>query len=205
MIRLIPLFVLLLLSACTTAPERPQPTDPELAWLTHRQQLQGLENWNLAGRLAIQNENEGWHLSLSWQQQQESYTINLIAPLGQGAMRLQGTPHRVVLQSDDGETVSAEDPDQLLYLQLGWKVPVAALRYWVLGMPAPGDSTHTIDEYGRLSTLQQAGWNIEFHDYVVREGGVELPRKLFVSNHHAEVRLVIGEWKPLPPGSGGEG
>lgn len=186
--------VLVLLAGCTTVPPRPKPLDREQAWQQRQQILNGLQNWSLNGRLGIQTDHEGWHVSINWQQHQSDYTIRLTAPLGQGSLLLEGNPDGVQLQTSDGDSVQAEDPSLLLYQQFGWRVPVTALRYWVLGLPAPGESTHSLDEYGRLSHLQQSGWEIAFLDYENRQG-FELPGRVFVNNHNAKVRLVIGDWE----------
>ena len=196
--RIAPLLLVLLLAACTSTPPRPQPeTTPQQSWQLRQQQLRQLSHWQLSGRLAVQNEHEAWHMSLEWQQRLDRYSLNIIAPLGQGSMKLHGDAVQVMLITDEGETINSSDPDQLLYQQFGWKVPVSALRYWVLGLPAPGDNQQTLDEYGRLSQLKQAGWEIEFIDYQPRLG-VELPRKVFINNHLAKVKLVIGNWQALP-------
>lgn len=185
---------LLLLAGCSITPPRPQPLDNQQAWQQHRQKLATLHDWRLSGRLGIQTGHEGWHLSLDWQQHNGDYTIRITAPLGQGSLLLKGDAAGVILETSDGESVSAQDPTLLLYQQLGWKVPVASLRYWVLGLPAPGAAVETVDEYGRLSHLQQSGWEIEFLDYEIQQG-VELPGRVFINNHQAKVRLVIGEWQ----------
>lgn len=202
MIRITPLLLLLLLTACSPTPIRPQPgTGPEQSWQLRQQQLSQLNHWQLSGRLAVQNDHEAWHMSLEWQQRLDRYSLNIIAPLGQGAMKLHGDEIQVMLITDEGETLNSSDPDLLLYQQFGWKVPVSALRYWVLGLPAPGDHQPTLDEYGRLSQLKQAGWEIEFIDYQPQLG-VELPRKVFINNHLATVKLVISNWQALPTEAG---
>jgi len=185
---------LLLLAGCTATPPRPQPLDREQAWQSRQQQLTQLKNWSLSGRLGIQTDYEGWHVSVQWQQHENNYTIHLTAPLGQGSLKLEGGENGVLLQSSDGKSVMAEDPGELLYQQFGWRVPVTALRYWVLGLPAPGVAERTLDEYGRLSHLKQAGWEIAFLDYENHDG-FELPGRVFVNNHNAKVRLVIGDWE----------
>lgn len=196
--RLLTLLLLLLVAGCGQMPSRPLPdTAPEESWQLRQQQLRKLTNWQLNGRLAVLKEHEAWHMSLEWQQHNARYSLNIIAPLGQGSMQLHGDAVQVMLITDEGETLNASDPDWLLYQQLGWHVPVSALRYWVLGLPAPGDYQQTLDELGRLSNLHQAGWDIEFIDYEPQLG-VDLPRKVFVSNNSAKVKLVISDWKSLP-------
>lgn len=190
--------LLLLLSACTSMPSHSPVTDPEMAWQERQYQLASLNDWTLSGRLGIQNDHEAWHVGINWEQQQQNYAILLTAPLGQGSLKLSGNADTVTLQTDEGESVSATDPGELLYRQFGWKVPVKSLRYWVLGVPAPGNQREEqLDEYGRLVQLQQDGWEIRFLDYESRMG-IELPGRVFVNNHKAKVRLVISDWQPLP-------
>jgi len=185
---------MLLLAGCTTTPPRPVPLDREQAWQLRQQVLGGLQNWRLNGRLGIQTDHEGWNVSINWLQHLSDYSIRLTAPLGQGSLLLEGNANGVLLQTSDGDSVMADDPGELLYQQFGWRVPVAALRYWVLGLPAPGEAQRSLDEYGRLSHLQQAGWEIAFLDYEDRNG-IELPGRVFVNNHNAKVRLVVGNWE----------
>jgi outer membrane lipoprotein LolB len=64
----------------------------------------------------------------------------------------------------------------------------------VLGLPAPGAAERTLDEYGRLDRLKQSGWEISFLDYE-NHHGIELPGRVFINNHQAKVRLVIGDWR----------
>lgn len=190
--------LLLLLTACSNMPTRPPAADPEMAWQERQYHIASLNDWTLAGRLAIQSDHEGWHVSINWEQQQQNYSILLSAPLGQGSLKLFGNDDNVTLQTDEGESISAADPGELLYRQFGWRVPVKSLRYWVLGVPAPGNQREEqLDEYGRLVHLKQDGWEIRFLDYEPRMG-VELPGRVFVNNHKAKVKLVISDWQTLP-------
>lgn len=186
--------LLLLLSACTSTPPLPQVDDPQQAWQEHRQQMAALPQWQLGGRLLIITGHETWNTSINWQQQGEHYRIMLIGPLGQGSLKLDGDPHQVTLQAHDGEPQQANDPEALLSQQLGWHVPIRSLRYWVLGLPAPGEHEKTISNAGLLQTLRQDDWAIEFRDYQ-QQDGLYLPGRIFANNHQAKVRLIIGQWQ----------
>lgn len=186
--------LMLLLGGCSSLPQpRPVP-DRQLAWEEHQYRIAGLHDWSISGRLAIQSGHEGWHVTLNWRQQRQDYSILLVAPLGQGSLKLDGNAESVTLRTDEGQTVVDNDPAQLLEREFGWRVPVRSLRYWVLGVPAPGPREEQIDEFGRLSHLQQDGWAIRFLDYAPQQG-VELPGRVFVSNHRARVKLVISNWE----------
>ncbi|MBE0510929.1 MAG: outer membrane lipoprotein LolB [Gammaproteobacteria bacterium] len=192
---LLPL-ALLWLAGCASQPVAPPATDPQQSWQAHQQQLLSVPGWKLNGRLLLISEHETWNTSINWQQQDERYQIMISAPLGQGSLRLEGDLHTVSLQSHDGEAVQASDPELLLAQQLGWWVPLRALRYWVLGLPAPGDHHKQLAETGLLSALEQDGWRIEFRDYRQRDG-VWLPSRIFATHPEAQVRLSIGQWQAL--------
>lgn len=186
---------LLLLAGCTSAPVLPPVADPVRAWSAHQHQLAAVTAWALGGRIAIRTEDEGWQASIDWRQEGQDYAIHLTGPLGQGSVHLQGDGHFVSLS--DGETALVdEDAEALLYREMGWRVPVAALRYWALGLPAPGAAEQELNPQGRLERLHQSGWSIEFRDYV-RHGELTLPGRLFISNHRAQIRLVVDRWERL--------
>ncbi len=192
-----PFYLLLpgLLSACATTVTHLSPADEQLAWQQHQQGLSALIEWHLTGRIGIQTTKESLTASLDWSQQQEHYEINLAGPMGSGSLRLSGDNQQVELLTSKDERFTASDPEVLLYQQTGLRIPVAALRYWVLGLPAPGQVTsQSLDSLGRLANLQQQGWNIDFHRYM-QQGELALPAKVFVNNHRAKVRLVIKRWE----------
>ena len=171
----------LLLAGCATAPPRPPSAHPEQDWRRQQQAVSALTHWQLVGRIALFTESQGWHATVDWRQRRDNYDIRLIGPLGQGALRLVGDPGHVTLYDSDGQSVMADDPDQLLYRETGWRVPVEALRYWVLGVPAPGPvASRKLDPYGHLTELQQAGWRIRFLDYSERDG-LQLPGRVFAT------------------------
>lgn len=195
--RLVYLYAVLL-SGCELlpAPETPLPVaaDPQQAWAQHRLQLNSLEAWTLDGRISMRQDEEAWHASLQWQQIDSVYHINLFGPFGQGALRLDGSPQSVILQHD-GETVQSDDAEQLLRQQVGLQVPVNGLRYWAVGLAAPGsDYKEELDPEGRLAVLQQNGWRVRYRSYVAVKGFM-LPGKIFLDRDGLDVRLVVDQWQ----------
>ncbi len=192
--RLIVLLLPALLAGCAVTPPRQPATSREQAWEERQSQLTPLHFWQLTGRIAIQTGDEGWNATFIWRQENDKYRMQLIAPLGQGSLQLEGDNQQVELHTSEGKSAVSTDPDTLILTELGWRVPVSALRYWVLGLAAPGEAETELDAYGRLHYLSQAGWKVEFLDYTM-QGTSELPSRLFVTNHQAQVRLVIKRWE----------
>ena len=190
---LLVLFLLVTLASCARVPPLPDVDDPDLAWQQHQLRLEQVTDWRLNGRLLVVNDHETWNTSIHWRQQGAAYQLMITAPLGQGSLRLVGDVGQVTLETHQGERWQSGDPEALLANQLGWRVPVAALRYWVMGLPAPGPHRRELNSAGLLAQLSQGEWEIEFRDYRDRDG-LLLPGRVFANNHQARVRLVIGEW-----------
>ena len=96
---------------------------------------------------------------------------------------------------DDGETMTAATPEQLLAEAMGWLLPVSALRDWVRGVPYSQAAIENkqLDEQGRLTLLKQAGWTIEFLRYMPFET-YSMPSKVFMKHPDLSVRLVVTDW-----------
>lgn len=186
----------MLLAACAPRPPvEPIARDP---WLARQAVLTNLQEWAIAGRIGVTTEREGWHASLFWTQQGPNYRIDLIGPLGQGRIGIEGDASGVTVQTADGRVMSAEDPEILLEEAVGVRVPVTGLKYWVRGLPAPVQYAGlTGDEQGRLTRLEQGGWVIDYTDYE-SVAGLDLPARLRARRGDLQVRLVIREWNLSP-------
>jgi outer membrane lipoprotein LolB len=184
----------LLASCATVATVKKSEPELERLWLTQQPGLAQLHAWNISGHLGIQTEKEGWHISFRWQQDDGLYHIVLSNPLGQTAAELQGTPQGVTLLLANGRSIAASDPDQLVAQQLGWRVPIKGLYYWVRGLPIPDVAeVHGLDQEGHMQWLKQSGWRISYRGYGDYLGKV-LPTKIFIDNDDLKVRLMIDEW-----------
>ncbi|VFS85725.1 outer membrane lipoprotein LolB [Pseudomonas aeruginosa] len=90
----------------------------------------------------------------------------------------------------------AESPEALLEEQLGWRLPVSHLLWWVRGLPAPDSKSRlTLDADSRLARLEQDGWQIEYTRYA-EQNGYWLPERLKLHGQDLDVTLVIKDWQP---------
>lgn len=160
--------------------------------------LYQLNAWAIKGRIAIQAEKEGVTATLHWAQIDDRYQMRFIAPLGQGTYELRGSNHQVSLQTAENKLYVAQDPESLLMDNLGWKVPLGGLKYWVRGLPEPGVETENIvrDAKGRITDMEQSGWRISILRYTEIKD-FELPGKLFLQNDRFKLRLVIQGWRTI--------
>jgi outer membrane lipoprotein LolB len=200
------------LSACAAMPERPPVGDRDAAWLARTRDLGPLDSWEIRGRIALRTADEGWQASLLWLRAKDRHDIDLVGPLGSGHVRLRQDASGAELRDSAQQILRDTSAENLLLRATGWQLPVNGLGYWIRGLPAPGvASVRELDEWGRLRTLRQLGWQVEFLGYE-RLDSLELPNKLFIRRADAgnrqsldiaagndptlEVRVVIDRWVP---------
>jgi outer membrane lipoprotein LolB len=193
--QLLSLTLILMLTGCAPLWQSKPAGDPEQLWQQRQMQQADLNAWAFKGRTAIVQGREGWNAGIHWQERGQQFQIKLSGPFSQGGVALDGNAETVTLTLDDGETVSAATPEQLLAEAMGWLLPVSALRDWVRGVPyskLPVDSKQ-LDAQGRLTKLEQAGWQIEFLRYMPFKG-TSMPEKVFMKHPEMSIRLIVSDW-----------
>lgn len=188
--------LMILLSACETVKPLSEAYSEQL-WLQQQQKVLGFQSWGLSGRLGLRTASQGGSASLEWNHSERAYDIRIVGPFGQGNLFIEGDDSGVRLSdSRTRQIYFAQDPEQLIYQQFGWQIPVNTLKYWVLGIPDPEQiSEYQWDQTGLLTHLKQAGWEIQYKSYRDIGGGFQLPRKIFLSKPGLEVRLAVHQWQ----------
>lgn len=182
--------VLLVLAACSAL--QPKPPDPERwrLWEARRAELAGIGQWQAKGSASFVSDITGWSATYRWKQIGDAYDILLIAPLGQGRFMIDGDPRSVTVRDSKGGRVVGDDPAAMLRERLKVEVPVLAMRYWVLGLPRPGEKFEVdLDAQGRPEQILQDGWRVDY-------GGYEstLPGKVLMLREPYRVKLSIRDW-----------
>lgn len=188
--------VSVLASGCATVREPELPTDPRAIWEQRQELLLPVQNWTVIGRIAINSEKDSVNASLNWTQQGDVYRIRLSTRMGHGLVEIAGGPTGVSMRTSDNQTYIAPNADKLLVDTVGWRVPLAGLRYWMLGRTDPDVpvSSLTLDNLGRLDELEQSGWQIRYLRYQ-QVGDLELPTKVFLENAKLSTRVVVNSWE----------
>lgn len=185
------------LAGCASLPhEKPSaPEKPPISSDNRIGVLSNIQTWDLKGLIAIRNSRDAWSATWQWHQDKRNYTIGLQGPVGSNSVQLTGTPGSVLLETGDGKKFTSTSPESLLEKQLGWRLPVSSLYYWIRGLPVPNvPAQKALDAKGRLSVLAQQGWRIEYSRYL-SVNGVDLPGKMTLNNATLNVKLVIKQWQ----------
>jgi outer membrane lipoprotein LolB len=192
---ILPWLLLLSLGACSgvTVKERESPN--VTAYQQRAAQIAGFSEWGLAGRISLDDGDEGGSGKLSWSVVQDIAELNFHAAMGRGAWNLKIGPALAVLTEANGEMQSAASVNALIQQRIGWPIPVDALQWWVRGLSAPGATDRrVIDSEGLLVHLDQFGWSVEFSRYG-DSSGIAMPKKLNATMGEYRVKLAIGRWQ----------
>lgn len=184
-----------LLAACAGGPQRRDEAPDYMAWTERSLTLAAIQAWSMEGRVALRTEDDGWTASMTWSQWRDFMEFHLRGSFGIGSTRVHGTTDRIVIENSRGETWVSRDPARDLARETGWQVPLASLRWWMIGVPAPDSrlSEEVVDGQGRLVRLRQAGWEIEYSAY--REvDGLMLPEKVRVESDEVRLRIHVRSW-----------
>jgi len=190
------LTLLILLPACSSM--RPVDVDEPARvslYQTKSEQLAGISNWKMVGRLGVKSDQDGGSGHFSWKKNAGNSQMDFHGALGRGAWRLVADAGGATLELADGAIHRADSIDQLVRLQVGWEIPVDNLSWWVRGLVAPGEFKERLfDENGNLSSLVQDGWTIEFSRYGTFDG-ISLPVRLTARQADWKVKLAIRNWE----------
>ena len=171
--QLIVISLLALLTGCAGLTNREAiegQGNPQL-WKAHKAQISALDAWQINGKVGIRAPKDSGSGTLFWLQRQDYYDIRLSGPLGRGAARLTGRPGATLREVANQGRYEAESPEALLEEQLGWRLPVSHLQWWVRGLPAPDSKSRvTLDSNSHLARLQQDGWDVEYLSYAEQHG-----------------------------------
>jgi outer membrane lipoprotein LolB len=167
----------------------------QIPWKDRQLALNRIQSWQISGKIAVQTPKDSGSASVDWTQNQGSFIISLMGPLGSNGLRLSGQPGKVTLETADGKHFTASNPEQLLAERWGFHLPVSNLKYWIRGLPVPGIPANTqFDSAGRLTQLSQQGWHIRFLSYT-RAGAADVPAKLFINSSDLNVKIIVYNWK----------
>ncbi|TDR45932.1 outer membrane lipoprotein LolB [Tahibacter aquaticus] len=187
---------LLALSLSACAPLRLREDDATLRVQQQRETaILAQREWQLTGRIAVSNGDDGGNADVEWLQQGERYDLRLRAPISGKNWRLHGDARSATLEGVREQALTGTSAAELLAREANWQLPVAELEFWVRGLRAPkGKAELVFDEAQRPAKLLQAGWTIEYRDYFAGSEPA-LPRKVFATKGKQRVRLFIEDWQ----------
>ncbi len=167
------------------------------AWLASQ------PDWSFAGRVAVNANGKGGSGRIDWQQTGQGYLVALSAPVTRQSWRLSGDLQTSAarLEGLEGGPREGADADRLLREATGWDIPVASMVHWARGVADPSTAPEGVeyDTQGRLRTLSQQGWRVDYLDWFPAEGTQPvMPRRMEARREGATVKVAVDQWQLAP-------
>jgi len=190
-----------LLAGCASQPRAPRPAHPQRVWVLHSAKMRAITHFALSAEGGIRAGGHGGTLMLRWVLMPQAYQMTGYGPFGRLIFRLRVNAEGAKLVTERGR-FSGPDAGALLVRLTGWRLPVAGLRFWILGVAGPGPVTYRhVNRFGLLASLDQAGWSIRYHKYRETPWG-RMPRFLTLTHDgktrqspQVVVTIRINQWQ----------
>jgi len=184
----------LVLAAACHPLTKPAP-QPAGSWAQRQVQLQSADRWRFEGRFAISGVESGGSGGIRWTQKNARSDVSVFGPLGAGGLEIALDGNELRVKTSRGESLDGEQARQLIEDRLGAALPLVAMRYWLLGVAAPGsDASETLGDNQRLAALTQQGWDVRFAEYQAVAGDL-LPARVDAVRAGVKVKLRISRWQ----------
>lgn len=194
----------LFINGCATqrSPQNSPQSTPQVIHQQHLATLANIQAFSLKGRLGVVTQKKGFSGSIDWQHLPSADDIKVYSPLGGQVAHIEKNSSTVKLTSSDGKILSAPDAETLTETALGFRLPLTGLSDWALGRPSNSKiDAITWDEQGRISTLKQDGWDINYENYAEIGGGannnVFVPNKIVLKSEKVNLKLLVENWADL--------
>jgi outer membrane lipoprotein LolB len=178
------------LAGCHALPTRPL-AGPDAA---ARATIATLSDWHATGRVAVRAGSDGFSASFDWQEAAGQGVLGVRGPFGAGAVRISRSAERIMIESG-GAPLEVDAPfaalEPELVARLGFPLPLDPLRYWVLGVPAPG-----LPAEGSGADFRQGGWQVSVGEFVPVAGAPgPLPARLTLTRDATRIRVIVDRWR----------
>lgn len=188
----------LIMAGCASLPPPTTQTTATTAAQQRTQRLQAMRPFSLEAKLAVQYAGKGYTARMEWQHDALEDNMRIFSPLGQQVALIHRTPHTVTLTDQSGKQHEAADVASLTERLLGWRLPLAGLSQWILGIPhqdSPFEANYL--ESGAPASLVQDQWQINYDDYqqTALNGSLEqLPYITRLQQQDVRLKLIIQHW-----------
>ncbi|MER2513568.1 MAG: lipoprotein insertase outer membrane protein LolB [Nitrosomonas ureae] len=191
---------ILFFPGCRTLPTQP-PSDAIATTIFTEPLAAGAQNisagdFNILGRIAVQDKSQSFSGSFRWHHRAASDEILLFTPLGQAVAEITKDSEGVRLITSKLEAFYATDVGDLTEQILGWRMPLDGLQYWIQGTHAPLTAAEKdLDRKDQIIAIRQDGWHIHYSSFTPsRPDSLIRPRVINLFYDNLRIRLVVDNW-----------
>lgn len=197
----ITLLFITIISACSSIKDQPVDNRQLGQDSTSRiQQMNTLDSWTIAGKIAFISGKERQSATLHWQKDatNNAEALNLSTVFGIQVLELTRQDNSFYLEVD-GENYQTQDLDQLIYQLTGLNLPTRAMNNWLKGIAYLPTDEIIYHEVTRLpltltSNYNNQNWHINYSKYH-HIGPFQLAKQFTIKQNDLRIKIVIHSWK----------
>ena len=148
--------------------------------------------------MAVAANGQGFSGTLRYRQAGQRADLSIDGPMGLGGLRLVADGEDVSVATSKGDKLDGNAAREELERRLGFEMPVAQLRWWLLGIPEPGTGEASPPANGSpepLPDFEQDGWRVAVSSRASALG-FSLPQRLTIEREGARMKLLVARWNP---------
>jgi outer membrane lipoprotein LolB len=154
-------------------------------------QINAIGNWGVSGKIGITTPNDSVAGFIEWQQRGHDFNVYVSGPMALGNTRIKGNSDKISI-TKNGKTKSGLNPQQLIYEQLGWLLPVQNLPFWIKGQASPYSKAFiTKSDKGEIKKITQDNWQVAYPRYNNYYGQ---PSRIVIEQGQWKFLIVIKNW-----------
>jgi outer membrane lipoprotein LolB len=153
--------------------------------------------------MALAANGEGGSGSFTWRQRSAEATLSLRGPLGAGAIEVVTDGRTLAVTDAEGRHLGDERAQAMLRQRLGTELPLNELRFWMLGVAAPGSAASVADAAtAPRRVIEQSGWRIDYDSFQAA-AGYSVPERFTATQGAVRLKVIVDDWRiEGAPGSG---
>lgn len=150
----------------------------------------------LQGRFVLEfTQNMRWHREQGkflWIHSKDQSQLEIFSPFGQTQARLEihggeGSEGQSALYTQGQAPRYADKPERLIQQLLGFNLPMQAFTVWIEGQAAASEPAQIMrDQQGRITSIQQLDWIIDYQPYVSA-----IPRQIILRHTTQDLLLRL--------------
>lgn len=178
------------------APTRVREPSVDAAVIARADALAALQAWSFDGRIAVSSGGRAGTGRIDWRQDGPYYVISVRAPIAGQSWQLSGDESLARLEGLGTEPRLGPDADALLAREVGWMLPLAAVRDWVRGEPHGREALVRRDVDGRPLEILDLGWRIEYRAWQPAAAGLPaMPTRIVARRGEDDIRVSVAGWR----------
>jgi outer membrane lipoprotein LolB len=190
---------ILVLSACSTLPNKKSQQLIQQTPQERTSSLQQLQRWKITGKIGYIEKKSRHSATLNWQvnENNNSQQLNLTTFLGINVLQLDSSEniHKIKV---DGKTYQGKKLETLIHSMTGLTLPTQALTFWLKGIPYQESDNISYQKATLLpqtltSQYNNERWQVSYADYQQIDG-YSLATKFSIRKDDLLIKISVNEW-----------